>query len=48
MSRAEGRLRTAAAEHAAIADAVIRGKGELAADRVRRHLEFGKQVLLAR
>jgi DNA-binding GntR family transcriptional regulator len=48
MSRAEDRLRSAAAEHAAIADAVLRGKGELAAERVRRHLEFGKQVLLAR
>ena len=48
MSRAEGRLRSAAAEHAGIAEAVIRGKGELAARLLRRHLEFGKQFLLAR
>jgi len=48
MSQAEGRLRTAAGEHAGIAEAVIRGKADLAADRVRRHLEFGKQFLLAR
>lgn len=48
MNRAEGRLATAAAEHAGIAEAVIRGKGGLAAERIRRHLEFGKQFLLAR
>lgn len=48
MSRAEGRLGSAAAEHAAIAEAVIRGRGEDAAARIRRHLEFGKQFLLAR
>jgi DNA-binding GntR family transcriptional regulator len=48
MSRAEGRLASAAGEHAGIAEAVIRGKGELAAERLRRHLEFGKQFLLAR
>lgn len=48
MSRAEGRIGSAAAEHAGIAEAVIRGKGDAAAERVRRHLEFGKQFLLAR
>lgn len=48
MTRAEGRLRPAVAEHAAIADAVVRGRGDLAAERVRRHLEFGKQTLLSR
>ena len=48
MSRAEGRLETAVGEHTAIAEAVIRGKGEVAAERVSRHLEFGKQFLLSR
>jgi len=48
MSRAEGRLATAVGEHAGIAEAVIRGKGELAAERVKRHLEFGKQFLMSR
>ena len=48
MSRAEGRLSTAVGEHAGIAEAVIRGKGEVAAERVRRHLEFGKQFLMSR
>lgn len=48
MSRAEGRLGTAVGEHSGIAEAVIRGKGELAAERVRRHLEFGKQFLMSR
>jgi len=48
MSRAEGRLATAVGEHAGIAEAVIRGKGELASERVKRHLEFGKQFLMSR
>ena len=48
MSRAEGRLATAVAEHTAIAEAVIRGKPDVAAERVRRHLEFGKQFLMSR
>lgn len=48
MSRAEGRLTSAVGEHAAIAEAVIRGKGEVAARRVRDHLEFGKQFLMSR
>jgi DNA-binding GntR family transcriptional regulator len=48
MSRAEGRLATAVGEHAAIAEAVIRGKVELAAERVKRHLEYGKQFLMSR
>jgi DNA-binding GntR family transcriptional regulator len=48
MSRAEGRLATAVAEHTAIAEAVIRGKADLAAAGVRRHLEFGKQFLMSR
>jgi DNA-binding GntR family transcriptional regulator len=48
MSRAEGRLATAVGEHAGIAEAVIRGKGEVAAERVKRHLEFGKQFLMSR
>ena len=48
MSRAEGRLATAVAEHAAVAEAVIRGKPDVAAARVKRHLEFGKQFLMSR
>lgn len=48
MNRAEGRLETAVAEHAAIAEAVIRGKADLAANGVQRHLEFGKQFLMSR
>jgi multiple sugar transport system ATP-binding protein len=44
MSRAEGRLGTAVGEHSGIAEAVIRGKGELAAERVRRHLGVRKAV----
>ena len=48
MTHAAGRLRPAVAEHAAIADAVLRGRGDLAAERVRRHLDFGKHTLLTR
>jgi len=48
MSRAEGRLATAVGEHTAIAEAVIRGKGDAAAERVVRHLQFGKQFLMSR
>ena len=43
-----GRPATAVAEHAAIAAAVIRGRGADAAKRVERHLEFGKRSLLSR
>ncbi len=42
-----GRLTNSYEEHVAIADAVIRGDGPLAAERVERHLEYGKQSLLS-
>ena len=48
MRQAEGRVKTAYEEHAAIAEAVLAGKGELAAKRVEDHLEFGKRFLISR
>jgi DNA-binding GntR family transcriptional regulator len=48
MRQVEGRSRTALQEHAAIAAAVLAGKGELAASLVEKHLEFGKKFLVAR
>jgi DNA-binding GntR family transcriptional regulator len=48
MRQAAGRPKSAFQEHAAIAEAVIRGRGEEAADRIARHLEFGKQFLVSR
>ncbi len=48
MRQATGRPRTAFQEHAAIAEAVMRGKGEEAAARIEKHLEFGKQFLVSR
>jgi len=48
MKQASGRMQTALEEHAGIAEAVIRGKGELAAERIVKHLEFGKQFLISR
>ncbi len=46
--QAAGRLQSALREHAAIADAVLRGKGDLAAERMKEHLEFGKRYLVSR
>jgi DNA-binding GntR family transcriptional regulator len=48
LSHASGRIADAYREHTAIGEAVIRGKGDLAAERVRKHLEFGKQFLVSR
>jgi DNA-binding GntR family transcriptional regulator len=48
VNQASGRLQDASREHAGIAEAVLRGKGELAAERVREHLEFGKRFLVSR
>ena len=45
---AEGRLQSACREHAAVAEAVLRGRGDLAAERMREHLEFGKRYLVSR
>jgi DNA-binding GntR family transcriptional regulator len=48
MERAEGRLESAVREHAAVAEAVFRGKADAAAERMRAHLEFGKRFLVSR
>lgn len=48
MKRTPGRPASAVAEHAAIAEAVIKGGGERAAALMEKHLEYGKSVLLAR
>lgn len=48
MKQASGRMETALHEHAGIAEAVIRGKGDLAAERILKHLEFGKRFLVSR
>jgi DNA-binding GntR family transcriptional regulator len=48
MRQVEGRSRTAVQEHAAIAAAVLAGKGELAAALIEKHLEFGKKFLVSR
>lgn len=40
------RARDAAAEHAAIAEAVIKGRGEVAARRVLEHLSFGRRFMM--
>jgi DNA-binding GntR family transcriptional regulator len=48
MRQVEGRSRTAVQEHAAIAGAILAGKGELAASLVEKHLEFGKTFLVSR
>lgn len=47
MSRLPGRPAEAVREHAAIADAILRGQAERAADRIVRHLEFGKRFLVS-
>lgn len=48
MSRLPGRPREAVREHAAIAEALLRGQADRAADRIVRHLEFGKRFLVSR
>jgi DNA-binding GntR family transcriptional regulator len=48
MSRLPGRPREAVREHAAIADAVLRGQPDRAAERIVRHLEFGRKFLVSR
>ena len=48
MRQVEGRSRTAFEEHSAIASAIFAGKGDKAAELVRKHLEFGKQFLISR
>lgn len=46
-SKDAGRLAGSVDEHMAIAEAVLSGDADLAARQVERHLEFGKQFLLA-
>lgn len=41
-----GRPKVAVQEHAAIAEAVIKGKGDTAADLLVKHLDFGRQFIL--
>ena len=48
MRQVEGRAKTAVQEHAAIASAVFSGKGDLAAQLIEKHLEFGKKFLVSR
>ena len=48
MAHVPGRPTSAAAEHGAIADAVIKGKGERAAALMAKHLEFGMRSLVSR
>lgn len=46
--KAEGRPLAACREHAAVAEALLKGNGELAARRLVEHLEFGKKYLVSR
>ena len=48
MAHVPGRPASAAAEHGAIADALIKGKGERAASLMVKHLEFGMRSLVSR
>lgn len=48
MRQAPGRPKSSFQEHAAIAEAVLRGRGEEAAARIEKHLEFGKRFLVTR
>ena len=41
------RSKGAAAEHAEIAEAIINGKGELAAERILQHLSFGRRFMMS-
>jgi len=47
-TRVPRRMAESAREHASIAVAVIRGAGEVAADRLRKHLDVGRQLILSR
>ncbi len=48
LSRIPERMVSSAREHAAIAEAVIRGQGARAAEFVKQHLEYGRNLLLRR
>lgn len=47
-TRVPRRMAESAREHGAIAAAVIRGDGELAADRLRVHIDIGRKLILSR
>ena len=48
LTRRPQRLPTSYREHAAIAAAIIKGRGEHAADLVRKHLDYGRNLVLGR
>jgi len=48
MTRRPDRLPTSYREHAAIAAALIRGRGSHAAELVRKHLDYGRNFVLGR
>jgi DNA-binding GntR family transcriptional regulator len=47
-NRVPRRMTESVHEHASIAAALIRGPGELAAERIRKHLDVGRQLILGR
>lgn len=48
LSRNPSRVESSTREHAAIAGAILRGQGDRAAELVRRHLEYGRELMLRR
>ena len=47
-TRVPRRMGDSVREHAGIARAIFRGQGELAAERIRKHLDVGRQLILGR
>jgi len=47
-NRVPRRMAESVREHASIASAIIRGSGDLAAERIRKHLDVGRQLILGR
>ncbi len=45
--KAPGRPADACREHQAVAEAILRGRGGLAAERMKKHLEFGRKYLVS-
>ncbi len=48
LTRLPERMAGSVREHAGIAQAVIRGQGDVAAERIRKHLEVGRELILRR
>jgi DNA-binding GntR family transcriptional regulator len=48
LTRVPERMAVSYKEHAAIAAALLKGRGEEAAERVRQHLDYGRQFVLNR